>query len=128
MPADSPAPGGKFQLTTGRPWPLGAHRSGDGVNFAVFSAHAQAIELCLFDSSGVTQIGRQPLPMRSGDIWHGFLPTAPPGLIYGLRASGPWCPGSFVYHVSTIRHPTQGQCGVARHPRDITRLSTSGET
>ncbi len=81
-----------MKLTAGRSWPLGAHHACHGVNFAVFSAHAQAIELCLFDSTGSTEIERLPLPARSGDIWHGFLEGADVGLIYGLRASGPWQP------------------------------------
>ena len=92
LPADSATAAEQRQLTAGRPWPLGAQRDAKGVNFAVFSAHAQAIELCLFDSSGGTQIERMPLPARSGDIWHGYLEGAEPGLVYGLRASGPWRP------------------------------------
>jgi pullulanase/glycogen debranching enzyme len=79
-------------LEHGRPWPLGAHFDGAGVNFAVFSAHAQALELCLFDDSGIRQISHGWLPGHSGDVWHGYLPLARPGLIYGLRAHGPWRP------------------------------------
>jgi glycogen debranching enzyme len=79
-------------LQAGRAWPLGASSSAQGVNFAVFSAHAHAIELCLFDAAGEHEVARTPLPARSGDIWHGFLPGAGAGLIYGLRAHGPWRP------------------------------------
>jgi glycogen operon protein len=50
------------------------------------------VELCLFDSSGNTETLRVPLPAQSGDIWHGYLPGAQPGLIYGLRAHGAWRP------------------------------------
>ena len=79
-------------LTAGKPWPIGAHVDANGVNFAVFSAHAQALHLCLFDAAGMREIARLPLPGRSGDIWHGHLAGAQPGLVYGLRAHGPWRP------------------------------------
>ena len=80
------------RLQAGRPWPLGATVDGDGVNFAVFSAHASQLDLCLFDAAGQLEVERLPLPGRSGDIWHGRLPGAGPGLVYGLRAHGPWRP------------------------------------
>ena len=80
------------QLLPGKPWPLGAHRDGQGVNFAVFSAHASAIELCLFDEAGTLQTRCELLPGHTDDIWHGYLPNAAPGLIYGLRAQGDWQP------------------------------------
>lgn len=79
-------------LLPGKPWPLGAHWDGQGVNFAVFSAHASAIELCLFDDAGTLQTRCECLPGHTGDIWHGYLPNATPGLIYGLRAQGEWQP------------------------------------
>lgn len=84
-------------LQTGRPWPMGAsfqrdEHGGDGVNFAVFSAHASQVDLCLFGADGQTEIARLPLPGRSGDVWHGRLAGAQPGLVYGLRAHGPWRP------------------------------------
>lgn len=79
-------------MMPGQPWPLGAHFDGRGVNFAVFSANATGIELCLFDNAGAHEIGRLPLPMCSNNVWHGYLPQAQPGLVYGLRAHGPWRP------------------------------------
>ena len=79
-------------LEIGKPWPLGAHWDGQGVNFSVFSAHAQRIELCLFDASGTQEIARYVLPCHTSDVWHGYLPKAEPGLIYGLRAHGAWRP------------------------------------
>jgi glycogen operon protein len=79
-------------LHTGRPWPLGAQVVDGGVNFAVASAHATAVELCLFDADGRHELRRLVLPGRSSDVWHGFLPGAGAGLVYGLRAHGPWRP------------------------------------
>ena len=80
------------RLGLGQPWPMGAHWDGQGVNFAVFTAHAQAVELCLFDAEGSQELARLPLPGRHGDVWHGRLDGAGPGLVYGLRARGPWRP------------------------------------
>jgi len=79
-------------LEAGRAWPLGASVDGDGVNFAVVSAQATRIELCLFDADGERELARAPLPARSGDVWHGRLTGAAAGLVYGLRAHGPWRP------------------------------------
>ncbi len=79
-------------LEAGRAWPLGATVDGDGVNVAVFSQHATRIELCLFDADGRIEQQRLPLPGRSGDVFHGRLPEAGAGLVYGLRAHGPWRP------------------------------------
>jgi glycogen debranching enzyme GlgX len=81
-------------LKIGQAWPLGAQWTGHGVNFAVFSAHAQAMDLCLFDVSGSREMARWRLPGHSGEVWHGYLPGAGPGLTYGLRAHGPWRPES----------------------------------
>jgi glycogen operon protein len=78
--------------TAGRPWPLGASVRGGGVNFAVFSADASAVDLCLFDAEGRRELARCPLPARSGDVWHGFVAGAGAGLVYGLRAHGRWAP------------------------------------
>jgi glycogen debranching enzyme len=79
-------------LQPGRAWPLGATVADGGVNFAVFSQHATRIELCLFDAEGRTELQRLPLPTCSGGVFHGHLPHAAPGLVYGLRAHGPWRP------------------------------------
>lgn len=78
------------KLTVGQSLPPGAEVQADGVNFTLFSAHAERVELCLFDDEGNEQ--RVDLPGRTGDIWHGFLSGAKPGLHYGYRVHGPWEP------------------------------------
>ncbi len=82
------------QLQPGTAAPLGATWTGDGVNFAVYSAGATRIELCLFDERGEHEIARLALAERTENVWHGFLPAplGVPGLVYGLRAHGPYDP------------------------------------
>jgi isoamylase len=80
------------RLEAGLPYPLGATWDGMGVNFAVFSANATRMQLCLFDAGGRRQIARLDLPERSEDVWHGYLAKAQPGLVYGFRAHGPYDP------------------------------------
>ncbi|WP_263769568.1 glycogen debranching protein GlgX [Propionivibrio soli] len=79
-------------LEAGSPYPLGATWMGDGINFALFSAHATRVELCLFDSTGRNEIGRVDLPEYTDEVWHGFMPGAEPGLVYGYRVHGPYAP------------------------------------
>jgi len=80
------------RLLPGRPDPLGATWDGLGVNFAVFSANAERIELCLFDPAGRREVARLPLPECTDEVWHGYLPEARPGQLYGFRAFGPYEP------------------------------------
>ena len=80
------------KLDRGMPYPLGATWDGLGTNFAVFSAHAERIELCLFDPAGRREIARINLPECTDEIWHGYLPNGRLGLIYGYRAYGPYSP------------------------------------
>jgi len=79
-------------LLPGREEPLGALARDGGVNFAVFSQHAQRLEVCAFDASGTTELRRYALHGPHDGIWCGFLPGAGPGLVYGLRAHGPYAP------------------------------------
>jgi len=79
-------------VTEGRPWPMGVHVDAGGINVAVFSAHAQAIDLCLFDAGGTHEVARLRLPMRTGDVWHGHVAGVQAGQLYGLRAHGTWRP------------------------------------
>jgi isoamylase len=80
------------RVTAGRPWPLGATFDGAGVNFAVFSANATKIEVCLFSEDGRKELARLALPERDGDIWHGHVEGLWPGARYALRAHGPYAP------------------------------------
>ena len=72
----------------GRPYPLGATWDGAGVNFALFSKHAERVELCLFDPRGRREIERVEVRERTDYIWHCYLPEARPGQIYGYRVHG----------------------------------------
>ena len=80
------------RIEEGRPFPQGATWNGLGVNFAIFSANATKVELCLFDDSGETEVGRVALPEYTNEVWHGFLPDARPGTVYGYRVHGPYDP------------------------------------
>ncbi len=80
------------RLEPGSPYPLGSTFTGLGVNFAIFSAHAERIELCLYEPAGKREIARFDLPECTDEVWHGFLPDARPGLLYGYRAHGPYAP------------------------------------
>ena len=77
-------------LKDGRPWPLGAHWDGAGVNFALFSANAERVDLCTF--AGET-MQTHPLTKHTDQVWHGYLPDATPGLCYAFRVYGPASPG-----------------------------------
>jgi len=81
-------------ITSGAPLPLGASWDGRGVNFALFSAHAEKVELCLFDSSGNRELERIALPEVTDQVWHGYLPDCKVGTIYAYRVYGPYQPDS----------------------------------
>lgn len=76
----------------GRPYPLGSTWDGEGVNFALYSEHAEKVELCLFDITGKREILRVPLPEQTDMVWHGYLPEVRPGQLYGYRVFGPYAP------------------------------------
>ncbi|RKE38857.1 glycogen operon protein [Paraburkholderia sp. BL23I1N1] len=80
------------RIAEGTPFPLGATWNGSGVNFALFSAHASRVELCLFDETGETEIERIELPEYTDEVWHVFVPNLKPGAVYGYRVHGPYEP------------------------------------
>jgi isoamylase len=84
----------KARIREGLPQPLGATWDGAGVNFALFSANAARVELCLFDESGDRETARIELPEYTDEIWHGYLPDLRPGTIYGYRVHGLYEPDS----------------------------------
>ncbi len=74
------------------PWPtdrLGAHWDGQGTVFAIASAVAEAVELCIFDGDDEHRL---ELPTRTGPIHSGRVAGAGPGTRYGFRVQGPWAP------------------------------------
>jgi glycogen operon protein len=81
-------------IREGLPYPLGATWDGKGVNFALFSAHATRVELCLFEDEGERETARIELPEFTDEIWHGYVPDVHPGSIYGYRVHGPYEPGN----------------------------------
>jgi glycogen operon protein len=81
-------PDAATRLSAGAPHPLGATWDGRGTNFALFSANAVKVELCLFDGQGRRELERVALPERSEDVWHGYLSDVVPGQLYGYRVHG----------------------------------------
>jgi glycogen operon protein len=81
-----------MRLSAGTHTRLGATWDGRGTNFALFSANAQSVELCLFDNQGRREIERITLPERTEDVWHGYLNDVSPGQLYGYRVHGPYEP------------------------------------
>ena len=80
------------RLHEGRAEPFGALARDGGVNFAVFSDHAEKIELCVFDAGATRELKRYALHAAADGVFHGFLDGVGPGLVYGLRAHGPYAP------------------------------------
>ena len=81
-----------MRLSAGAPHPLGATIDKTGTNFALFSAHAEKVELCLFDGASAREVERIALPERTGDVWHGHLAGIGAGQHYGYRVHGPYQP------------------------------------
>src|SRR2546425_765840 len=81
-----------MRLSAGTSARLGASWDGRGTNFALFSANAQRVELCLFDPQGRRELERIELPERTEDVWHGYLNDVAPGQLYGYRVYGPYAP------------------------------------
>src|SRR6185503_1687941 len=79
------------RIREGLPYPLGASWDGKGVNFALATAHATKVEVCLFDKDGKEK-ERIVLPEYRGETWHGYVPDIGPGTFYGYRVHGPYAP------------------------------------
>jgi isoamylase len=82
-----------MRVWPGSPSPLGATWDGEGTNFAVFSEHATAVDLCLFrHREDAEEAARIRLRERTDQIWHAYLPDVRPGQLYGFRMHGPYAP------------------------------------
>ncbi len=81
-----------IEISSGSPKELGARFDGSGTNFAVFSANATQIDLCIFSPDGKTEVSRCSLPDRTGPVWHGYVPGLASGTLYGYRAHGSYAP------------------------------------
>ena len=82
-----------MRVRPGKSYPLGATWDGMGVNFALFSEHATAVDLCLFDApDAMSESHRLPLTERTDMVWHGYLRDVRPGQLYGFRVHGPYKP------------------------------------
>ena len=93
------------EIQPGSPLRLGAHWDGEGTNFALFSAHAERVELCLFDESGANETARITLPEYTNEIWHGYLPGVGPGRSTATASTAP---------STRQRAPLQSQQAAAR--------------
>ncbi|MEG6510229.1 glycogen debranching protein GlgX [Methyloligella sp. 2.7D] len=82
----------ELKIGPGAPSPRGATWDGTGVNFALFSAHATRVELCLFDGPKGNEVARIALPEYTDQIWHGHITGIQPGQLYGYRVHGPYEP------------------------------------
>jgi isoamylase len=82
------------RLSEGEATPLGATWDGIGVNFAIFSAHATKVELCLFDEKGRVETDKIFLPCCTNQVWHGHIRGLRPGQHYGYRVHGPYEPAA----------------------------------
>ncbi|SAL79750.1 glycogen debranching protein GlgX [Caballeronia arvi] len=82
----------ELRIAEGSPFPLGATWDGKGVNFALFSANATKVELCLFDEKGEQETQRIELPEYTDEVWHVYVQGLEPGTVYGYRVHGPYEP------------------------------------
>ena len=81
-----------YQIGPGHIYPLGSTPDGKGVNFALYSAHAEKVELCLFSDDGRQELQRLVLPDHTNQIWNGYVPGLGPGCVYGYRVYGMYQP------------------------------------
>ena len=114
----------------GRPYPQGASWDGEGVNFALFSEHAEKVELCLFDSRGRRETDRIELREQTDQVWHAYLPGAQPGCSTLTACSAPtgcsWGTASIPTSCCSIRTPRRSSAGcAAAAPTSPTRSAPS---
>jgi isoamylase len=104
----------RSRVRPGAAYPLGATWDGKGVNFALFSANAERVELCLFDEKGDRESDRVELLEHTDEIWHGYVPELRPGQLYGYRVYGPYQPAAghrFNHHKLLLDPYAKTLCG-----------------
>jgi isoamylase len=104
-------------LEAGAAYPLGATWDGTGVNFALYSTHAERVDLCIFDARGRREIARFTLPEYTDEVWHGYLPGLRPGALYGYRVYGPYDPSNghrFNHHKLLLDPYAKAHSGMLR--------------
>ncbi|HAC65742.1 MAG TPA: glycogen debranching enzyme [Cyanothece sp. UBA12306] len=84
-----------MKISTGKPNPLGATWDQQGTNFALFSANATKVELCLFDEKD--QETRIKLVDKENHVWYCYVLGVKPGQKYGFRVYGPYEPQKGYY-------------------------------
>ena len=84
----------KSRIQEGLPYPRGGTWDGKGTNFAVFSATATKVEVCIFDKTGDRELDRIELPEYTDQVWHGYLADVRANSVYGYRVHGPYEPAS----------------------------------
>jgi len=112
----------------GRPYPLGSTWDGEGVNFALYSEHAEKVELCLFDITGKREILRVPLPEQTDMVWHGYLPECVPGSCTDIECLGPYAPEKGIALITTsfFSIPMESRCREAFAGAMLTSDTKSG--
>ena len=94
-PAPTKRSQSSYHIRPGKPYPRGAHWDGGGVNFALYSTHAEKVELLLFDDRDAPEPSMTiEMPERTGPIWHGYIENIRPGQLYGYRVYGPYDPAN----------------------------------
>ncbi|HEX2196115.1 MAG TPA: glycogen debranching protein GlgX, partial [Actinomycetota bacterium] len=82
-----------MRIWPGQPYPFGATWDGEGVNFAIFTEDATAVDLCLFEQpDDALEAHRIALREHTDQVWHCYLPDVRPGQLYGFRVHGPYKP------------------------------------
>jgi len=106
----------------GDPYPLGSYWDGKGVNFALYSHHAEGVELCLFNKAiGEKETDRIKFTERTHDIWHAYLPDVKPGQLYGYRVYGPYDPanGTHIQRPSVVSWNGTTRCSGMKSAKTI---------
>jgi glycogen operon protein len=102
--------------------------TGAGVHFSVFSRHATALDLCLFDQADpACETARVRMVRTESDLWHAFVPGVKAGQLYGYRAHGPWMPANALrYNANKLLLDPYARAIAGDPSAHGTMLSTNG--